>query len=142
MRTKLAAAFAAIVTLAAVGGGWWLLFGGPEGPTREELAEAAVAAYAEAWLDLERRGGGPEIGALAEVVTDRFARSLRGFAPHDPVADPPPFTDFDVTKADRTTVTGRACRSNQLQEVEWVLVDGQWRIDFVGQIGQEPTPCP
>ena len=106
-----------------------------------EPVRASWDAYAQAWLDLERRGGGPEIGPLAEVITDRFASSLREFPPHDPVENPPPFTDFEVTGADRTSVSGHACRSTHLQTIEWVLVEAEWRIDFVGRTGEEAEPC-
>lgn len=107
----------------------------------EEPVRASWDAYAEAWLDLERRGGGPEIGPLAEVLTDRFAGSLREFPTHEPVENPPPFTDLEVTGADRTSATGHACRATHLQTIEWVLVDGEWRIDFVGRAGEEAEPC-
>lgn len=109
-----------------------------------------AAATAQAWeifmtarLDHERRGGGPDIGRMEEVVTERFAETLRGIGPFDPPdVEPPAYTSFEITEATRTTAVGEACRDGELEVVEWELVDGQWRIDFAGQVGEEVTPCP
>jgi hypothetical protein len=109
-----------------------------------------AAATAQAWeifttarLDHERRGGGPDIGRMEEVVTERFAQTLQGIGPFDPPdVEPPAYTSFEITEATRTTALGEACRDGELEVVEWELVDGQWRIDFAGQVGEEVTPCP
>lgn len=98
--------------------------------------------FTVAWYERDRQGGGAELGRLAEVVTDRFADTLRGLPARDPVSDPAPFTDFETLAATRSTATGQACRLGGLQTIEWVLVEEEWRIDFAGREGQEPAPCP
>ncbi|HZW43718.1 MAG TPA: hypothetical protein VFF32_04920 [Dermatophilaceae bacterium] len=98
--------------------------------------------FTAAWYERDRLGGGEELGPLTDVVTDRFADVLRGLPPRDPVPAPAPFTDFELATATRTTATGHACRSGGLETIDWVLADGQWRVDFAGQAGEELTPCP
>jgi hypothetical protein len=108
--------------------------------------QAAVAAawdrFTDAWYERDRQGGGEDIGRLTDVITDEFADILRGLPAREPVAEPPPFTQFELSAASPTTATGRACRSGGVETVEWLLVDGRWRVDFAGQVGQETSPCP
>lgn len=111
-------------------------------PSIEEAVRARWDLFTEAWYERDRQGGGEELGQLTELVTDDFADSLRGLDSRDPVPDPAPFTDFELVTATRTSAAGHACRSGSLQTVQWVLVDGQWRVDFAGREGSEATPCP
>ena len=111
-------------------------------PSIEQALATRWEQFVEGWYERDRRGGGKELGALTEVVTDRFAQSLSELPARGPVPDPPPFTQFETTTATRSTATGHACRSGGLETVEWVLFDGQWRVDFVGQAGPDPEPCP
>ena len=111
-------------------------------PSLEEAVTARWELFTEAWYERDRQGGGEELGHLAELVTDDFADTLRGLPPRDPVPDPAPFTNFELVTATRTSATGQACRSDGLETIEWTLVDGQWRVDFTGQVGEEATPCP
>ncbi len=110
-------------------------------PSIEDAVSARWGVFAEAWYERDRQGGGEKLGWLTEVVTDRFAKTLRGLAPRDPVPDPAPFTDFELVAATRRSATAQACRSGGLETIEWNLVKGQWRVDFAGQLDQEPTPC-
>ena len=110
-------------------------------PSIEEAVTARWEHFTEAWYQRDRRGGGEELGQLTAVVTDRFAEALSGLPARGRVPDPAPFTDFELLAATRTSATGHACRSGRLQTVEWMLVNGQWRVDFAGRIG-EPTQCP
>jgi hypothetical protein len=107
----------------------------------EEAVGARWEQFTEAWYERDRQGGGEELGRLAQVVTDGFADTLRGLPERDPVPEPAPFTDFELIAVTRTSASGHACRSGSLQTVEWVLVDGQWRVDFAGREGAEATPC-
>ena len=111
-------------------------------PSVEGAITARWAAFEEAWYERDRQGGGDDLGRLTEVVTDDFADTLRELPARDPVPDPDPFTDFEPFVATRTNATGHACRSGGRQTIEWVLVDGQWRVDFAGREGEESTPCP
>lgn len=111
-------------------------------PSVEGAITARWATFEEAWYERDRQGGGEDLGRLAEVVTDDFADTLRELPARDPVLDPDPFTDFEAFAATRATATGHACRSGSRQTIEWMLVDGQWRVDFAGRTGEESTPCP
>ena len=111
-------------------------------PSVEGSITARWETFAEAWYERDRQGGGEDLGRLTEVVTDDFASTLRGLPARDPVPDPVPFTDFELITATRTTASGHACRSGGLQTIEWMLVDGQWQVDFAGREGEESTPCP
>lgn len=111
-------------------------------PAIEEAITARWDLFTEAWYERDRQGGGEKLGQLTGLVTDDFAETLRGLASRDPVPDPAPFTDFELVTVTRTSATGHACRSGSLQTVEWVLVSGEWRVDFAGREGQETTPCP
>ena len=108
----------------------------------EQAVTARWDPFTEAWYERDRQGGGEDLGQLTELVTDDFADTLRGLPPRDPVPDPAPFTDFELSAATRTSAMGHACRSGSLQTVEWRLVDGEWRVDFAGRVGQQATPCP
>ncbi|HVL52747.1 MAG TPA: hypothetical protein VM344_00635 [Vitreimonas sp.] len=110
-------------------------------PSIEEAVAARWDVFTEAWYERDRQGGGEELGRLTEVVTDRFAQTLRGLAPREPVTDPAEFTNFELVSATRRSVTAQACRSGGLETIEWKLVKGQWRVDFAGQVGQETKPC-
>lgn len=111
-------------------------------PSIDEAVTARWELFTEAWYERDRRGGGEELDQLTEVVTDDFADVLRDLPPRDPVPDPDPFTDFGLLVATRTSATGQACRSGGLETIEWVVVEEQWRVDFVGQAGEEAPPCP
>lgn len=111
-------------------------------PSIEEAVTARWEVFTEAWYERDRRGGGDELGRLEDVVTDRFVDILRQLPFRDPVPDPPPFTGFEMLAATRSTATGQACRSGGLETIEWMLVEAQWRVDFVGQVGQRAVPCP
>jgi hypothetical protein len=111
-------------------------------PSVEGDITARWETFTEAWYERDRQGGGDDLGRLTEVVTEEFASTLRGLPARDPVPDPDPFTDFELIAATRTTATGHACRSGGLQTIEWMLVDGQWQVDFAGREGEESTPCP
>ena len=126
----------------------WLVEGAESGddddcvpPSIEEAVTDRWDVFTAAWYERDRQGGGEELGQLNEVVTERFAETLRGLAPRDPVADPAPFTDFEIVAATRRLATAHACRSGGLETIEWKLIKGQWRVDFAGQVGQESTPC-
>nr|MBA2558022.1 hypothetical protein [Chloroflexota bacterium] len=54
---------------------------------------------------------------------------------------PAPFTDFELVAATRRSASGHACRSDGLETIEWKRVEGQWRVDFAGQVGERTTPC-
>ena len=108
----------------------------------EEPVTESWAAFTEAWYERDRQGGGDDLGRLTQVVTDEFADTLRGLSSRDPVPEPALYTNFELVAATRTTAEGRACRSGGMETIEWKLVDGQWRVDFAGQIGREPTRCP
>lgn len=110
-------------------------------PSLHEELTQRWELFTEAWYERDRQGGGPELGRLTEVVTDRFADTLRELPARDPVSDPAPYTNFETVTATRTTATGQACRSGGRETVEWMLVDGRWRVDFAGQEGRDPTPC-
>ena len=127
----------------------WLVEGADRSSERACLppsVEGAITArwetFAEAWYERDRQGGGEDLGRLTEVVTDDFADTLRELPARDPVPNPDPFSDFELFTATRTTATGHACRSGGLQTIEWMLADGQWRVDFAGRAGEESTPCP
>jgi hypothetical protein len=112
-------------------------------PSIVDTTGHAWEVFAAARLDHERRGGGPDIGEMEEVVTDRFAETLRSIGPFEPPAsEPPRYTDFLLSQATRSTAEGQACRDGELETVEWQLVSGEWLIDFAGQEGEEATPCP
>ena len=111
-------------------------------PSVEGTVTAQWETFTEAWYERDRQGGGEDLGRLTEVVTDDFGSTLRGLPARDPVPDPDPFTDFELVAATPTTATGHACRSGGLQTVEWMLVDGQWQVDFAGREGEESPPCP
>jgi hypothetical protein len=111
-------------------------------PSIEEETGRAWDVFAAARVEHESRGGGPDIGKLESVVTDRFAETLRGIGPFDPPAETPPgYTDFQLTEATRSNAVGWACRDGELETVEWELAGGQWLIDFAGQAGEEASPC-
>lgn len=110
-------------------------------PSIEEAVTARWDVFTEAWYERDRQGGGEKLGQLTEVVTDRFAETLRGLAPRDPVPDPAEFRDFELVAATRRSATAQACRSGALETIEWKLVKGHWRVDFAGQVGQETKPC-
>lgn len=116
--------------------------GGCVPPSLEEAVTARWELFTEAWYERDRHGGGEDLGRLTEVITEGFAETLSGLPSRDPVPDPAPFTDFGLAAATRTSATGQACRSGGWETIEWELVDGQWRVDFAGQVGQEVTPCP
>jgi hypothetical protein len=111
-------------------------------PTIHTAITTRWEQFTEAWYERDRRGGGDDLGQLPAVITDAFADVLRELPPREPVAEPAPFTDFTVTAATRTEATGRACRSGGLETIEWLLLDGQWRVDFAGRVGPERIPCP
>jgi hypothetical protein len=110
-------------------------------PSLDEAVAARWELFTEAWYERDRQGGGEALGQLTAVVTDRFAETLGGLPSRDPVPDPAAFTDLELVAATRTSATGQACRSGGLEIIEWLLVDGQWQVDFAGQFGQEVTPC-
>jgi hypothetical protein len=111
-------------------------------PSIEAETGQAWDVFAAARVEHESRGGGPDIGELESVVTDRFAETLRGIGPFDPPAETPPgYTDFQLTEATRSNAEAWACRDGELETVEWELVSGQWLIDFAGQAGEEASPC-
>jgi hypothetical protein len=111
-------------------------------PSIEQAVTAHWDLFTEAWYERDRQGGGEDLGQLTELITDEFADTLRALPARDPVPDPAPFTRFELATVTPTSATGQACRSGGLETVEWRLVDGQWLIDFVGQVGQEAAPCP
>lgn len=110
-------------------------------PSIEQAVTARWEVFTEAWYERDRQGGGAKLGQLTDVATDRFADTLRGLAPRDPVPDPAPFTDFELAAATRRSASGHACRSGGLETIEWKRVEGQWRVDFAGQVGERTTPC-
>jgi hypothetical protein len=111
-------------------------------PSIEAATGQAWEVFAAARVEHESRGGGPDIGELESVVTERFAETLRSIGPFDPPAETPPgYTDFQLTEATRAKAEGWACRDGELETVEWELVGGQWLIDFAGQAGEEASPC-
>lgn len=111
-------------------------------PSIDQAVTARWELFTQGWYERDRAGGGQELGQLTGVVTDDFADILRGLPPRDPVVDPAAFTNFELSAATPTSATGQACRSGGLERIEWVVVDGRWRVDFAGQAGQEATPCP
>ena len=111
-------------------------------PSIQEATAEAWEVFAEARVDHEARGGGPDIGDMSTVVTDRFAETLQSIGPFEPpTAAPPPYQEHELETATRTTAIGRACRDGQVETVEWQLAEGQWLIDFAGQDGEEATAC-
>lgn len=111
-------------------------------PSIEAATGQAWEVFAAARVEHESRGGGPDIGELESVVTERFAETLRSIGPFDPPAETPPgYTDFQLTEATRSSAEGWACRDGELETVEWELVSGRWLIDFAGQAGEEASPC-
>jgi hypothetical protein len=112
-------------------------------PSIEAETGPAWDVFAAARVEHESRGGGPDIGEMESVVTERFAETLRSIGPFDPPAvEPPGYTGFKLTEATRSSAEGWACRDDELETVEWELVSGQWLIDFAGQTGEEASPCP
>lgn len=108
----------------------------------EEATSEAWEVFADARVEHEARGGGPDIGDMSTVVTDRFAETLQSIGPFEPpTAAPPPYGEHELEAVTRTTAIGRACRDGQVETVEWQLVEGQWLIDFAGQDGEEATAC-
>ena len=111
-------------------------------PSIQEATSEAWEVFAAARVAHEARGGGPDIGDMSTVVTDRFAETLQSIGPFEPpTAAPPPYQEHQLESARRTAAVGRACRDGQVEMVEWVLVDGRWVIDFAGQEGEEATAC-
>ena len=111
-------------------------------PSIDGALAARWEQFTEAWYERDRKGGGENLGQLADVVTERFADTLRGLPARDPVPDPSPYTNFETVAATPTTATSHACRAGGLETIEWTSTEGSWRVDFAGQTGQEPTPCP
>ena len=111
-------------------------------PSIEQALASRWDVFTEAWYERDRQGGGKMLGQLTDLVTARFATTLRGLPTRDPVTDPAEFTNFEPVSATRRSATAQACRSGGLETIEWKVVNGQWRVDFAGQIGQETTPCP
>jgi hypothetical protein len=75
---------------------------------------------------------------VLDLATDEYAAILRDAGPIEPDADQPEFSGFDVSAASRTMATAQTCFLDQVQTVEWRLIDGRWLIDIVRQ---EDAPC-
>jgi hypothetical protein len=106
-------------------------------PSLESELSNVWGAFTDAWRDWGRSGGDVPAEVL-DLATDEYADILRDASPIEPDEDQPEFSGFDVSAASRTMATAQTCFLDQVQTVEWRLIDGRWLIDIVRQ---EDAPC-